>query len=406
VTARQSAERRTSGFLGLTGIAAAVYLLVFAGELPYQALFPLLPTVVHVMHLSQIETSALVAAPPVGVLAASLPVAALAERVGTQAVIVAAGLGLVVTSLGQVAAPGFWTLFAARVGLGVVHAGIWVAAPALLAGAVGGRRGVAASAATMPVAALGAILGPAMAGFVADRYDVRAPFAVAAAVAAVASLACVAATRGRPRASRVTAEPARALETLRSAPIRAAVVLTMLAALVGNVTSFLVALRLGANGLSAATIGVIFAAAALVLLVGSLGVAVLGARAVTVRAGGTTALLLAASMLAVVLSHATGPVVGFMVVKSLFLAVLYTIAYSIASGAGGRGAAAALGLVSVAWAVGALAGPLVAGVLAGAVGERSTYGVFLALTTVIALGALVDRRRNGEVLVPVAAEGS
>jgi predicted MFS family arabinose efflux permease len=384
----------------------AVYFLVFAGELPYQAIFPLLPTFVRELGLSPVEASALVAAPPIGVLAASLPVAALAERIGTRGVILGSGVGLVGTSLGQVAANDFWTLFAARIGLGAVHAGIWVAAPALLARATGGKRRVSAIAATVPVAALGAIIGPAMGGFVGERYGLHAPFVVAAAAAAAAVLACIAAPqRGRP-VGRIATEPVRALESLRASPVRAAVVLTLLAALIGNVVSFLVALRLGANGLSAAAIGIVFAAAAVVLLIGSLGVAMLGSRIVSVGAGGTTALLLAASMLVVVLSRATGPVVAFMIVKSFFLAVLYTIVYPIASGMGERGAAAALGVVSAAWAAGALCGPLIAGALSGSIGDRSTYAVFLALTAVVATGTLVDRVRNrGDTPMLAGAEG-
>jgi predicted MFS family arabinose efflux permease len=386
----------------LPAVVIAVYLVLFVGELPYQALFPLLPTFAHDLALSKLQTSALVAAPPIGVLAASIPVAFLTERLGTRAVILGASVGLVGTSLAQVAARGFATLLLSRVALGVVHAGIWVAAPALIAGATSGKRRITATAATMPVAALGAIVAPAMGGFVGQHYGLRAPFAVAAAAAVVACLACVAAARGSAHVESVKTDPLRAFETLTASPVRAAVALTLLAALVGNVVSFLVALRLGSNGLSASAIGVVFAAAAVVLLAGSFGVAMLGRWFVTVGTGGTTALLLAGSMVIVVLSRATGPVIGFMIVKSFFLAVLYTIAYPIAATAGERGSAAALGLVSTAWAVGALCGPLAAGALAGFVGERSTYAAFLVLTALVAIGTLIDRARNRSAMLIVA----
>jgi predicted MFS family arabinose efflux permease len=384
-------------------LVLAIYVVIFVGELPYQALYPLLPTVAHDFNLSKLETSGLVAAPAIGVLAASLPVAAVAERVGARAVLLGASIGLVGTSLAQVAATGFWMLFASRVALGIVHAGLWVAAPALIAAATTGARRVSATAASMPVAALGSIVGPAMGGFVGGRYGVSAPFAVAAAAAGIAFLACAVTSRQSTHVEPVNTGRAGALEGLRDAPVRAAVVLTLLAAVVGNVASFLGALRLGANGLSAAAIGLVFAAAGAVLLVASLGIAMLGRRFVTARTGGKTALLLAGSMLVVVLSRATGPVVGFMVVKSFFVAVLYTIAYPVAARTGERGAASALGLVSAAWAAGALGGPLAAAALAGLAGEQSTYAVFLVLTTLAAIGLLVGRTTGGRSRLVVPA---
>src|SRR5579862_1264890 len=182
---------------GTPAIVVGVYLIVFVGDLPFQAIFPLLPTLAHSLALSKVETSALVAAPAGGVLAASLPAAALAERFGARAVVLGAGLGLVVTSLVQAAAGGFWTVLAARIGLGLAHAGIWVAAPVLIAEATHGERRVSAIAANMPVAAIGAIVGPAMGGFVGERYGVRAPFVLTALAALAACGAfCVLARKG------------------------------------------------------------------------------------------------------------------------------------------------------------------------------------------------------------------
>src|SRR6266404_5622888 len=143
MNARPARKRNDAGRRGRRGrrvpaIVFAIYVVIFVGELPYQALYPLLPTVAHDFNLSKLETSALVAAPAIGVLAASLPVAAVAERVGARAVLLGASIGLVGTSLAQVAATDFWMLLVSRVALGVVHAGIWVAAPALIAAATRG----------------------------------------------------------------------------------------------------------------------------------------------------------------------------------------------------------------------------------------------------------------------------
>jgi predicted MFS family arabinose efflux permease len=395
---------------GTPAVVVGVYLVVFAGELPFQAIFPLLPTLAHSLALSKVQTSALVAAPAAGVLASSLPAAALAERFGARAIVLGAGLGLVLTSLVQALPGDFWTLLAARIGLGFAHAGIWVAAPMLIAEATHGARRVAAIAANMPVAAFGAIIAPAMGGFIGERYGVRAPFALAAGFALLVCAAFFVLARRNPPPStlreRSTHATAPALRSLAFPGVRAAVVFTLLAALVGNVVNFLVALRLGANGLSPSAIGLVFAAAAAVLLAASLAVVLAGARLVRVGVGVATALLLAASMVIVVISHSTGPVVGFAFSRAFCVAVLYTIAYPIATGVGGRGTAAALGLVSAAWGIGALCGPLAAGALAASIGERSTYAVFLVVTLVFAGGTMADRLRNRRTpLIVVSLEG-
>ena len=387
-------QDRASARRGLFVVVSA-YAIVFAAELPYQAVLPLLPTLAHSLVLSKIETSALVAAPPAGVLAASLPIARVAERCGTRPVVLAAGLGVVVTSLAQAAARGFWELLAARIVLGFAHAGVWIAAPVLIAGAASDARRVSAIAANMSVGALGAIVGPAMGGFVGERYGVRAPFAVAAVVGLAALAAFVFAVRGGTggRGESLPGSAPRATSAFRllAVPrVRAAVALTLLAALVGNVISFLVALRLGSNGVSPSTIGVVFASASAVLLLGSVGVVILGSKVVGVGVGIATAAILAGSMIVVIVSHATGPVIAFTIAKSLFVAIVYTIAYPIAAGSGGLGAAGALGLVSVAWGVGAICGPLAAGALLGPFGERATYGVFLVVALAIVGATIVD----------------
>src|SRR3954447_9170273 len=161
--------RRTVAFL------YAFHLLVAADGI---ALVPLIPTYTTRFDLSVFEAGLVVAAPAIAMLALSVPVGLLSDRVGPRVVTVAASSILAVSALGQGVAGSYavlllsWTLF------GITSAIIYTAAPAWLAAAAPPERRVAVLGGVATFAGLGLMLGPAFAGLVSDHLGSGASFLV------------------------------------------------------------------------------------------------------------------------------------------------------------------------------------------------------------------------------------
>ena len=374
-------------------VAVSAYVVLFVAELPYQALFPVLPSLARELSMSELQTGALVSATPIGALAAALPLGVLAQRIGLRSMVVAAAAGLALTSLAHTLAPDFWTLMLARGAFGVVHTGVWIAAPALAGMVAAGTNTPAAAAAVMPIGSLGAVVSPLGAGIAAEHFGARSPFLFAAAIAALAFAFCL---RFMPDAAGapITAKPLGVLQALADAPVRAAVVLTAIAALVGNAVSFLISFQLDDNGVSPSGIGVVFGVSYVFFLLAATASTVAGARATTVTVGVAATCLLAASMGPMALSANVSLLVAFALAKSLLLAVIYTVSYPLAMTGGEARSAAALAIVSVAWGAGALTGPLLAAATAEQIGTGSTYALLIMLTVSAAVWVVADMRRG------------
>lgn len=377
----------------LGAVAVSAYVVLFVAELPYQALFPVLPSLARELSMSDLQTGALVSATPIGALAAALPLGVLAQRIGLRSMVLASAAGLAVTSLAHTLAPDFWTLLLARGAFGVVHTGVWIAAPALAGVVAAGTNTPAVAAAIMPIGAIGAIVSPLGAGIAAEHFGARSPFLFAAAIAALAFAFCL---RFLPEAAGapITAKPLGVLHALADAPVRAAVVLTAIAALVGNAVSLLISFQLDDNGVSPSGIGVVFGVSFVFFLFGSIASTFSGARGATVTVGVAATCLLAASMAPMVLSASVTLLVAFALAKSVFLAFIYTVSYPLAMTGGEARSAAALAILSLAWGAGALTGPLLAAATAERIGTGSTYALLITLTVSAAAWVVVDMRRR------------
>jgi predicted MFS family arabinose efflux permease len=253
----------------------------------------------------------------------------------------------------------------------------------------------------MLVGSLAATVSPISAGYLADQLGSRSPFVLAAVVASIACVFCLVFLRRAPQ-NAPAAKP-RLLGVLHHPRVRAAVVLTAVAAMVGNAVALLVTFQLGEAGLSATEIGIVFGASSALLVLGSLVVTVAGERGTTVRVGAVATLLLALSMIPLALTGTVVAIVAFAVVKSLFIAVMYTVAYPMAASAGVGEAAAALSFLALVWGVGALAGPLVAAALEQSVGVELAYAVLAAATLAATVVSFAEDRRSTGRLRPVEA---
>src|SRR5436305_1244779 len=232
--------RRTVVFL------YAFHLVVAADGI---ALVPLIPTYTTRFDLSVFEAGLVVAAPAIAMLALSVPVGLLSDRVGPRVVTVAASSILAVSALGQGIAGSYavllvsWTLF------GITSAIIYTAAPAWLAAAAPPHRRVAVLGGVATFAGLGLMIGPAFSGLLAEHFGARSPFLVVALAAAVVTVGLI--VQPASRATAVAPISGRLRLLLRERHGASVLALMFFAGGLGGVVNLLVPLALHAHGLGA-----------------------------------------------------------------------------------------------------------------------------------------------------------
>jgi MFS family permease len=382
-------------------LVVAFYALLFLDEIVLLGMVPLAPTYADQLGLTETQTGLLLGAASLAPVVVAIPVGLYADRIGARRLALAGAAVLALGTLGQGLTETFWILLVARVVLGVGSAVIWTAGTAWLSDSVSERRRSAALGAVMTVAGVGASIGPAYAGYVAEALGTGAPFLIAAAGIAVVTIVLATAGPG----GQVEHEPLSIGTTVRAVRrehlLIAALAITVLAGISDGVVGLLAPLQLDENGLSSGTIGAVFSLAAAVFLVGSTACVRLGDRVVTIAAATAGSVALAVALVPLVVSTETASVVAGVALRALAVALLYTISFPLAANGAlrtGVGRGAALGLVNVGWGAATLLGPLVAGALAETIGARVAYAavIGLALGTAVWLLAVARSRAGAD----------
>ena len=379
----------------MSRLVAAFYALLFLDEIVLLGMVPLAPTYADQLGLTETQTGMLLGAASLAPVVIAIPVGVYADRIGARRLALAGAVVLALGTLGQGLTETFSILLVARVVLGIGSAVIWTAGTAWLSDSVSERRRSAALGAVMTVAGVGASIGPAYAGYVAEAMGTGAPFLIAAAGIVVVTIVLATAGRGgqaehEPLSIRTTVRAVR-----REHLLIAALAITVLAGISDGVVGLLAPLQLDENGLSSGTIGAVFSLAAAVFLVGSTACVRLGDRVVTIGAAAAGSMAMALAVVPLVASTETASIVAGVALRALAVALLYTISFPLtAKGAlrTGVGRGAALGLVNVGWGTATLLGPLVAGALAETIGARVAYAAVIGLALGTAAWLLVVAR--------------
>jgi MFS family permease len=390
-------------------LVVSFYALLFLDEIVLLGMVPVAPTYADQLGLTETQTGLLLGAASLAPVVVAIPIGLYADRIGPRRLVLAGAAVLALGSLGQGLTETFWILLVARIVLGVGSAVLWTAGTAWLSDSVSSARRSAALGAVMTVAGVGAALGPAYAGYVAEALGAGAPFLIGAAAIAVATAVLATAGPGG-RADHDSLAVGPTLRAIRREHLLlAALAITVLAGISDGVVGLLAPLQLDENGLSSGTIGAVFSCAAAVFLVGSMACVRFGDRAVTIVAAAAGSLALAVAVVPFVASTATASIVAGVALRALAVALLYTISFPLAANgalSAGVGRGAALGLTNVGWGAATLVGPLVAGGLAQTVGQRVAYAGVIVLALVTA-GWLVSVERSrarsggGTTLEPV-----
>jgi MFS family permease len=398
------ANRRTGSVAGVRRLLLVLGPIVFVDTMLYSALSPLLPHLATRLGLSKTSAGVLVGAYAAGALLGGLPGGLAAARFGPRRTVLAGLAAMGVASLGFGIAQGFPGLFAARLLQGAGSAFTWAGSFAwIVAVAPRNRRGELLGAG-IGAAVFGALFGPVV-GVGAALWGRGAVFGGLAALAAVLALA----TRGLEAAVDAPSSRAAFGAALIDRQFGAGLVLMALpAALIGAI-SVLAPLRLAAAGFGAAAIGAVWLAAAGL----EAAQAPFVGRVVDRRGcAAPVEVALAVGGLALLgLASGVRPLgyVPIVVLASMALGSLFTPAFAlIAAGAEAAGLSRGVGFgcMNAAWAVGALAGAVLGGAVAGATSDwvPLTGGAGLCVGLLVGMRLAVSRR-SSKIATGAAALG-
>ena len=233
------------------------YLLLFLSAMQFAAMFALTPTFKAALDLSKFETGLIFAVSGLATMAASVPIGLAADRLGARPVALAGALLVSASLVVQGLAPDLATLLGSRVGIGAGFAAVLAAGPTWIADSASDERRPSAVAAILPIAGLGGLVGPVVAGALADGFGRAVPLVLFAVLIA----GCVGALLLSPPGGSPPHGHDPFLRTLavgrRSLLVLTALLLMLLGSLTEAVTSVLGPLQLDHNGLSASAIGAI-----------------------------------------------------------------------------------------------------------------------------------------------------
>jgi MFS family permease len=381
----QTAMLRSEDLSGFGRLRSLIYALCLVSACFQQGIVPLLPEYAHRFGLSGVQQGMLLGATAFATMAVSVPAGALADRLGPRRLTIIAGALMTLAMVAEAIAPSFSVLLIARLVFGAGYGIIWTAGLAWLAGVSPEGSGLGG---TVACSGVGGIIGPVLAGGLAEIVGLAAPFLFAALV--LAAITTVLATVRLPSPAPAPSSPGVRHSVggiVRNRGIVAATAAVVIAGLTWSVSYLLVPQELHATGISAATIGLMLSGAAVVFVVGSTATTSFGARLIRPKviflAILASALAFVPGMISTAPLAATAVLVGSAVARS----VLWTVCYPLAAkGAerSGIGVGVVIGYLQAVWAVTSVISPLAAGSLTGSLSSPAIF----ALSTVACLAVL------------------
>lgn len=385
-------DRRRLGF----GLGA----IVFFDTVFYAAVSPLLPGLVHQLHLSKLSAGVLTASYPAGTLLASIPAGILASRLSPKAA-VTAGLSLLAIST---VAFGFLSevvwLDVARFVQGIGGAFSWSGAFAWIVYEASAEKRGGSIGSLLAAGIAGALFGPVV-GTIAAGVGRELTFSTVCAVSAGLILLM----RRQPSRHVASAQGLRhLLGALGNRPLVAGVWLVLLPAGVEGVINVLAPLRLHQLGAGAGLIGLVFLLAAAVESAISPAIGRLSdrrGRLLPLRAG----LAAATVVLALVTLPSTVALLAIVLIGvACGIGAFWAPAMALLSDSAERGGldqGLAAALMNLAWAGGQILGSGAGGAAAKRFGDAAAFGACAALCGLTLVMLLLRQPRVASVEAPV-----
>lgn len=376
-------------------VLACITAVTFTDLVAYSIAVPVLPDYAARFQASPTVIGFLFASFGVTLLAFSIPMGAISDRIGRKGPMIAAIALLAGSTVMFAYSNALWLLFGARMLQGAADAVAWVVGFALIADLYGPQERGRAMGLVMAGSSFGVILGPFLGGWLYERGGIRLPFLFVAALAFLELiLFMIVAPRSRGSGSNVG---------LRKVIGQRSIVICAIAVVAGSATFGMLepVLPLWLQSefrLRPGSIGTLFGAAA---LASTLMHPIYGQ--LSDRWGGwrlmMTGLALSALMLPL-LSLATGSRAAAITMVPLWAVLGLIVTPSLAfmaeatAAAGLESYGVVYGVYNVAWAVGLMSGPALGGFLFERIGFDAlviAWGI-----TLLALSAILSRKAPGK----------
>jgi MFS family permease len=379
--------------------ALLTFVLLFYTALIETSITSLIPTYTAKFALSKVEVGVLVGSQSLAVLALSVPVGLLSDRLGPSLLTTLAAGIEALAAVGQGLAPNFALLCASWALFGVGLAVVVTASLAWLAQTDNPSRRAALLSASTSVSGAGLIAGPLFGGLVVAHLGLAAPFIAAALVGGLLASVLVAsgsvfATVPRTREHSLW----KSLPLYRGEPrLLAGLTLALLLATMSSTINVLVPLGLHTNGVSTSRIGLLFAAASAIFVAVSAMIARAGRRYARLRVAACAAMLCGAAFSIPLASASTLALACFVCLRAPGWAIASTITYPL-SAEGARDArlshSANFGLLNLAWGVPAVIVPPLVGEISQTIGQRWAYLPAFTLAVTAACWLYTAQRRS------------
>ena len=390
-------------------IVLLLFAAIFVAELGWAGIAPLLPTYQNAYGLTDVATSLILTVASVGILLVCLPAGALSSRLAVRTLTLWGIVALTVGNLMVGLSGPFAVLLVGRLFTGAGLGTMWVTGTAWLHVSAGSSA-ARALAFTTTVAGAGALVGPAITGWLGVRFGAGTAFVLLAALNGLmlVLLILMPSPEGR------LVEPSPPLrDMLRAARadhlMLTSLVLSLTVALTWLSADLLIPLRLDALGFDAAKIGLIFSGAS-VLFVGSS--AITSARAeryANVRAAAMWSALFVACVLLGAIGDGAVATAVFLAAISVTTGVMISLTFPIGVlGAKERGINVAVvgALLTLAWAVSGLIGPVLGGAVSQRIGDQRWFLLLAIFGLVAAVWMWVRRDRAPSQTSPAANDGA
>jgi predicted MFS family arabinose efflux permease len=363
-------------------LVLALFAALFAAELGYSSIAPLIPGLRDRYGLSEAQAGLVFTLASVGVLVASLPAGALTRRFAVRTLTLWAMASITAADFTLAIAHTFPVVLAGRLVFGIGLGTMWVTGTAWIHDAAG-EDAPRALAMTTAVVGVGALLGPAFAGFLAERFSLGAPFWVLGAGTLGMTLVLLV----MPSAVGRTAEPSPPLaDMLRAAGadqlMLTSIVLTLAVSMMWMTADLLVPIRLDGNGFSAAGIGLALSLASVTFIAMSALTARHADRYATVRLAAVWTLVMGGGIAVAALNASTAATLAFLAIAGASSGVLVALTYPLGAVGARRGhfSVAVVGaLLNVVWAGSGLIGPTAGGGVSQAFGDQIAFWLLAAI---------------------------
>jgi DHA1 family solute carrier family 18 vesicular amine transporter 1/2 len=344
-------------------LLALVTLAVSADIIAYSIAAPVLPDVGRRLGASPGTIGLLFASFGVTLFLASIPMGAVSDRAGRKRPMIAGLVALALSTLAFGFADRLLWLFAARLVQGAADAVTWVVGLALVADLYGpGERG-RMTGFVMSGASFSYMIGPSVGGWLYEIGGLRLPFLAVAALSTATLTAWL--VLDVPRPPERARQPMPMSAMMRAPGVGRCIALVIVAAATFSMVEPIGSLYLSSLGVTPARVGLVFGAGALANsllhpIYGRLGDR-FGPRTMTVA--GLLVCGLVLPLYALTWSFASAIVLFVVTAAAISVPLTPSLAYmvEVVSQARGGSYGVAYGVYNVAWAIGLLAGPAIAG---------------------------------------------